>query len=1126
MANIDEKKIPVGGQEVNIVGRFHDVSEDHVVTGANEIFDDALCERQSQINSKLKYFTKMAHVRIDAEEITRGHEDEELRNELNAKQLEIGAVETDSEPIPESPNMLPSGAVAFNLGWYRGNENPEWLYVITDGAMRVLAGIKSDGSVEWNAGVPTPVKDYIEECMAKKVDKEEGRSLIDKDYADGVYYIDNPEFVSVYVDNDGRILEAVMKNGTKFLPAGIKIDSIVSETIDNPEFSIVWLFGNKIIFGIKRDGTVVFGAGIPSQIIDYVDKKTKMLEGFPENTDLKAYLEDVYGEYFINPEWMYVIIDRDDRILGGFKEDGSFEYLKGVPSPIKAFVNESLTSKNEDYDEFIDLKLDSDEKILEATKPDGTKIINGGLVTPAIELSEEGLEKLKDDLDISGSITESSKEVANGNLRAFGTYQSELEASPLNNNADDFYIGYHTVNKLVKPGKETKAVAGFNHDDLNPSDYIGNRKIHNKFGFSSNYNFILMPFVSKSQMDTMKKNVSRLLNDGNTLGLHAVMGSSYFFINRLFDVKPDGGSLFAPTLSDIQGGNPDHTGTNGFGDTITATTRLGDMGYESTELVVNATQQLIKELNTMYTHYGNADAVNGLDLEDNAVVKTRTGWLEYWYNNLVDDSLGYSSSESVIADKFAEDYEVPTGADPADYYPDAAHLRTGKVVFFDDTTNPHYSDSSYQKVGRFKKGLFKGCASCCNYEVLDRCIEVAAAFIKHYFGIDGFVHYGWHGVRYFSGLLTYNGVKYMDTSHLFAYNVRAGLYSTRLGTFIKPSDILLSKGIKYIYDRSQSCVCEDLLYSGCKDRLPEYHNGYAYTNYLNCFGASDSDGSDSISYNDFMTFMEGVDNWSKFLYDNAGKTLTRNGKTFKVFTFLRSAIAWINSSIGTGLVPVFGWDTIHANPSESVAIDLLLRYCYQNDIKVVPVETARAMAHTAPVDVKKDNYFVNPDFEQSILRTVGDVGIALPDGWNIEYSVGSPSLGVNHVTGSLDGATSLGDEMEFCTRIYSLPEGNYTLSMDIKKSGSYFVKVYKMLNSSHALDNDTLIAYFEGGSDYQGQTVDFTVGRYHRNGDDASDIINQVCDGYEDNFAYLHIDIWCADGGTVSIKNCSLTKND
>lgn len=313
MANIDDKKIPVGTTETSIVGRLHDVSEDHVVTGANEVFDDAFGERQSQINDKLRHYTKMAHIRIDAEKITREHNDNLLNEQINAKQLEIGAVETDIEPILDSPNMLPSGAVALNLGWYHGNRNNEWVYVITDGAMRVLAGIKFDGSVEWMIGVPTPVKKYIDgliqeiiDILNTKVDKEEGKSLINKEYADGIAYIENPEFKEVKLDNEGRILEAIMLDGTKLLPAGTNVQGVVTKVESNPEYLMAILDGvGHILFAIDKDANVVFSNGVPESIKKYIDKKfeenTLAIE-FEENGDIAAYygeegnINDVYTE--------------------------------------------------------------------------------------------------------------------------------------------------------------------------------------------------------------------------------------------------------------------------------------------------------------------------------------------------------------------------------------------------------------------------------------------------------------------------------------------------------------------------------------------------------------------------------------------------------------------------------------------------------------------------------------------------------------------------------------------------------------------------------------------------------------------------------------------------------------
>jgi hypothetical protein len=163
-------------------------------------------------------------------------------------------------------------------------------------------------------GVPTPVKNYVDahiqelierleeleerifEELERKVDKEEGKSLINKDYADGITYIENPEFKEVKLDNEGRILEAIMLDGTKLLPAGTNVQGVVTKVESNPEYLMAILDGvGHILFAIDKDSNVVFSNGVPESIKKYIDKKfeenTLAIE-FEENGDIAAY----YGE--------------------------------------------------------------------------------------------------------------------------------------------------------------------------------------------------------------------------------------------------------------------------------------------------------------------------------------------------------------------------------------------------------------------------------------------------------------------------------------------------------------------------------------------------------------------------------------------------------------------------------------------------------------------------------------------------------------------------------------------------------------------------------------------------------------------------------------------------------------
>ena len=125
-------------------------------------------------------------------------------------------------------------------------ENTEWIKVITDNQGRILCGIKSDGSIEWGVGIPTPVKEYVNNfvigtddtsidglnkiivflddfstsdtlkaLLGEKVDKVDGESLIDTGFASSNKSIENSEYLQVTTDSEDKLLEGINKDGEK-----------------------------------------------------------------------------------------------------------------------------------------------------------------------------------------------------------------------------------------------------------------------------------------------------------------------------------------------------------------------------------------------------------------------------------------------------------------------------------------------------------------------------------------------------------------------------------------------------------------------------------------------------------------------------------------------------------------------------------------------------------------------------------------------------------------------------------------------------------------------------------------------------------------------------------------------
>lgn len=260
-------------------------------------------------------------------------------------------------------------------------DSPEFVRAVTDKEGKILYGVQKDSNFYFGAGCPKQVKAYIQEklddiigvgdvtekidtinemiaffdeishdvtlmdLLNKKVDKEEGKSLINKNYADNVTYIENPEFVYVKLDSEG-----------------------------------------KILYGVYRNGNFVFGAGVPEQIKEYFKKHggelihsiEAFLAGFDGDKTLKEYLDENYGTYEENPNFVEVKLDANGCILYGVQKDGNFYFGKGVPQQIIDYITKESaeTGKYIDNPVYVSIVVDGEGKILEARRIDGRKVIN------------------------------------------------------------------------------------------------------------------------------------------------------------------------------------------------------------------------------------------------------------------------------------------------------------------------------------------------------------------------------------------------------------------------------------------------------------------------------------------------------------------------------------------------------------------------------------------------------------------------------------------------------------------------------------------------------------------------------------------------------------------------------
>lgn len=400
-----ERKNIVKGQIGNAI---ESVAPDHIATVANQIFDESRQEYQDDINENVGYVI----------------------------------------------------------------DNPEFVkvYVMRE-TNQLLWGIQKDGNVFYGAGIPRQIKQYVDfivsrildgdtsvpeidslnkiiafldgfstsetlfeillELDDKKVDKVDGKSLIDEEYAAGVSYIESPEFKDVKLDADGKIVEANYNDGTKLFGAGIKVNGnasingnvsasgdisanelelkgLITSTIESPEFKAVWTINDRILFGIQNDGNFLFGCGIPRQIEQYIEKYisdvvfggkdvttiidtlneiTIFLEGFVSGSNLIEYLNETYGYYTDNPEYIKVISDAVGKITEAIRKDGTMVVPAGIETS-KANID-GVIAETVSNPEYVEARVDSEGKMYFGARRDGDIIVGG------VNINE-----LKRDLDV------------------------------------------------------------------------------------------------------------------------------------------------------------------------------------------------------------------------------------------------------------------------------------------------------------------------------------------------------------------------------------------------------------------------------------------------------------------------------------------------------------------------------------------------------------------------------------------------------------------------------------------------------------------------------------------------------------------------------------------------------
>lgn len=308
---------------------------------------------------------------------------------------------------------------------FREIESPEFIKAIVDAEDHFLFGIRLDGSIEWGKGIPAPIKAKLQEIINQcqqdktdvleaintakeelsssitalqegKVDKEEGKSLIEDEVKECFRIIENEEFLWAVVDSEDRVLFGIYRaTGKPYYPF-----NEMYHVIQNEEFFAAWVTtDDKVVLGIRRDGQIVGEIHAVNALKKVISQLQSDLTSLQEkvgtiDTNLKELL-DVFSLQE-NPEYMAVETDTEGRVLSATNPDGS-HYIHNAKS-------ETIPTEFEHFEDpegRTEITTDAEDKILGYRDSKGTRHEHK-ISAKHLELSDEAAKEINESFISAG----------------------------------------------------------------------------------------------------------------------------------------------------------------------------------------------------------------------------------------------------------------------------------------------------------------------------------------------------------------------------------------------------------------------------------------------------------------------------------------------------------------------------------------------------------------------------------------------------------------------------------------------------------------------------------------------------------------------------------------------------
>lgn len=265
---------------------------------------------------------------------------------------------------------------------FREIESPEFIHCIVDSENHLLFGIQLDGSIEWGKGIPTPIKDKMQEIINQSQQDKTNLSetintingILDKTTIkdeEGVAQdtpfrvIENEEFIHAVVDSEDRLIFGIYRDsGKPYFP-----QNEMYYISQNEEFLWVILdLANHPLLGIQKDGTCWAAKASWLNDIKAINEALGNihLEDFVKKEEGKTLISTEIAEsfsYIENEEFIYAVQDANNKVLFGIYRDTG-----------KPYYPSNETYHVEHNEEYFAAWLDTDNHLLLGIRRDGQVI--------------------------------------------------------------------------------------------------------------------------------------------------------------------------------------------------------------------------------------------------------------------------------------------------------------------------------------------------------------------------------------------------------------------------------------------------------------------------------------------------------------------------------------------------------------------------------------------------------------------------------------------------------------------------------------------------------------------------------------------------------------------------------